>query len=156
MTLCGASKESSCDPWSISRPSEAHPGCRLRAVASKQGNFIVPFINVWLCLVRIQLLISTLISWQIHVKKAFARHIKSTETATYSMSSRGFCCQRYMWRKLSIASTGRSLADFPRWCRGWVNLMPSAVKKFTIATRTDTDLRLTQNQTQVTLVNSIT
>jgi len=40
-----------------------------------------------------------------------------TETAqTHSMSVWGLCGHTYMWRKLSIASTGRSLAVLLRWC----------------------------------------
>lgn len=39
------------------------------------------------------------------------------------------CGKRYMCLKLSIANTGKSLSDLPRWCRGWENFLPSAVRK---------------------------
>lgn len=34
-----------------------------------------------------------------------------------------------MCLKLSIAITGRSSGFLPKWCSGWVNLSPSAVRK---------------------------
>lgn len=36
---------------------------------------------------------------------------------------------RYMWRNESIAMSGRSLCDFPKWCNGWAKRFPSAVRK---------------------------
>lgn len=36
---------------------------------------------------------------------------------------------RYMWRNESIAINGKSLWLFPKWCSGWANRLPSAVRK---------------------------
>ena len=38
-----------------------------------------------------------------------------------------------MCRKLSMAISGKSSFDFPRWCRGCANFSPSAIKKLTFS-----------------------
>ena len=41
--------------------------------------------------------------------------------------------KRYMCLKLSIAMSGKSSFDFPRWWSGCANFSPSAIKKFTFS-----------------------
>jgi hypothetical protein len=57
-------------------------------------------------------------------------HVSIYRCHTYSKSLSTLWGKTYMCLKLSIAKTGKSLAVFPKWCKGWENFDPSAVRKF--------------------------
>jgi hypothetical protein len=53
-----------------------------------------------------------------------------------------------MCLKLSMAMRGKSFSFFPRWCRGWANFLPSAVKKFMLSGNTKNQ-RVTDKRDQL-------
>ena len=65
----------------------------------------------------------------------------------------GSCFHRYMCLKLSMASTGKSLAVFPKWYSGWVNLVPSAVRKLTLPKTNSNKLTAKLDQRSITFVD---
>ena len=60
------------------------------------------------------------------------RRVRQVTYSSWLFTSWG---NKYMCLKLSMASTGRSLLDFPRWYSGCENFKPSAVKKLTPAAK---------------------
>lgn len=56
--------------------------------------------------------------------------------------------KRNMCRKLSMASRGRSDADLPRCCSGWMNWAPSAWRQLIFARRDDFELSFSCSTTR--------